>query len=122
MNSKRKNKFSKIAFLLNGLLFLIAGIGLIKDSKLTLGILQLFAAMINLAMILNFKNEKIKRMLDYAILMMNIVVSLSIAVDYMLVGKSFIQYAWIIAAFVSLIALIKKRKALTSNSNRFTSK
>jgi len=114
VNSKRKDKFSKIAFLLNGILFLIAGIGLVNDSKLTLGILQLFAAILNLAMIINFKNERAKGILEYAILTMNIIVSLSIALDYILLGKSYIQYAWIIAAFVSLIALIKRRKSLAS--------
>ena len=110
---KKKNKLIKIAFLLNGLLFLVGGIVLINEGKLIFGIIQILASILNITMILKIRNKKTIEILNYLILAMNIIVCISIAVDNILANKSYIQFAWIIAAIVSLVAIIvqiKKRK------------
>ncbi|MBX2841590.1 MAG: hypothetical protein KTR26_07445 [Flammeovirgaceae bacterium] len=50
--------------------------------------------------------------------MMNIIVATSVSLDYYLSGKMYIQYAWVLAAVFSLVALIvefRKRKVLIHN-------
>lgn len=119
MNNKIKNRFLRLAFLLNGLIFLFAGAMLISDNKVVFGILQLLASILNLSMIIHFRNENAKKKIEYAILIANIIVSLSIAIDYILSGKLYIQYMWIMAAVMSAIAVIiqvKREKRLTDKN------
>jgi hypothetical protein len=111
----KKNRFTKLAFSINGLLFLMGGISLINDGKSILGVIQLLASIFNITMILKIRNKSSIEKLNYIILAMNIVVCLSIAIDNILAGKLYIQFVWIIAAIVSLVALIlqiKRKKTL----------
>lgn len=115
MNAKIKNKLNRIVFLLNGFLFLLGGIVLIDETKWTFGVLHFLGSALNLGMIIKFENKKTKEIIEYAVLAVNVVVSLAIAIDYQLAGKAYIQYAWLMAAIMSSVALgihIKRRKAI----------
>lgn len=111
-----KNKLARIAFALNGSLFLMGGILLAGDDKYAFALIQILAAVLNIAMLLRITNSKTVNKLNYAILIMNVVVCLSIAIDSFMVGKSYIQYAWIIAAVVSFVALLIQVKKNRSRS------
>ncbi len=102
----RKEKLTRAAFLLNGFLFLMGGVDLVQNEKIVFAAIQLIASLLNFGVLAGFKNEKIKKNLNTLILLMNVVVSLSVGIDYHLSGKSFIQYAWYLAALVSIIALV----------------
>ena len=106
----RKKILTRVAFSLNGALFLLGGIVLIDEGKLVLGIIQLLASILNISMIIKISNKQKVEKLNYVILAMNVVVCLSIAIDYMLANTSYIQYVWILAAIVSLIALLIQMK------------
>ena len=63
---------------------------LIGDNKLVLGILQLLAPILNISMIVKIRNEKTSEKLNYAILVMNVIICMSISIDYMLANTSYI--------------------------------
>lgn len=112
-----KNKLNIIAFLLNGILFLMGGILLINDGKLTFATIQVLASILNIIMVFKIRNKGKIEKLNYILLAMNIIVCIAIAIDYILEGKSYIQFVWIFAAILSLVALIieMKKKSLPSN-------
>lgn len=115
---KKKKKLTKIVFALNGFLFLMGGVLLISDNKLIFGIIQLVASVLNIGMILKFRDDRTMKKLNYATLAMNVIVCTSIAIDNILVGKMYIQYIWFFAAFMSLVALtiqVKKTKILPNH-------
>lgn len=70
--------------------------------------LQLLAAFLNLSMLVPFKSRPMKGKLELGILVMNILVALSIAIDYILIGKTYIQYAWMLVAIMSCVTLLIK--------------
>lgn len=116
---KNKKKFAKIAFILNGFLFLMNGVMLIDTSQFAFGSIHLVAAVFNFSMLYNFKNFKINASFDYVIFILNIIISAVVAIQYMQAGKSYIQYPWLIAALLSTFALvlkIKKRKMISNVS------
>ncbi len=106
MDNKRKERLTKIAFFFNGFLFLMGGIGLIGEDKIAFGSIQILAGIINLAMLIRFKNETLKDRLNWLILLMNVIVALSVALDYHWAGKQYIQYAWVLAAVMSVVAMV----------------
>ena len=115
---KKRSKYTRFAFSLNGFLFLIGGLTLFGDGKIIFGIVQIVAALVNILMVLNFIDRKTKENLNYVTLAMNVIVCISIAIDNILSGKTYIQFVWLIAAGVSLIAFIiqfKKKKNLPNN-------
>ena len=112
------NKLTRIAFALNGSLFLLGGILLLGDSKYAFAIIQLLAAVLNIAMLLKIRSTKTVNKLNYAILIMNVIVCLSIATDSFMSGKSYIQYAWILAAIVSFVALLIQRKKIRVSTDK----
>ena len=116
---KNKKKVAKIAFIINGFLFLMNGIVLINENQLLFGLLYLLAVIFNFGMLYNFKNFKVNESFDYVIFVLNIIISIIVAIQYIQAGKSYIQYAWFIAALFSTIALIlkiKKRKMVANAS------
>lgn len=102
---KTKNKLAKVAFVLNGVLFLMGGVLLIGEGKNVFGIIQFLASILNIAILLNFRNKRSVSKLNIAIFVINLLVCLSISLDYFLAGKSYIQYLYIVAAIISFVAL-----------------
>ena len=106
MENKRKKRFARAAFMLGGLLLLMNGIVLIGESKVVFGIIQVIASFLNFGMLRNFKNLKAKRNLEYGVFIMNIIISLLIARDYIQAGSSYIHYVWIFSAILYTVALV----------------
>lgn len=102
----RKKRLINFVFSLNGFLFLLGGTGLINDGKLTIGIFQIIAGLINIAMLSSSMKGQVKRFFSGLILFMNVVVAGSIAYDYQTTGAHYIQYAWLVAAIFSLVAFV----------------
>ncbi|XOV93619.1 MAG: hypothetical protein ACFHWX_02690 [Bacteroidota bacterium] len=106
MNSSRKERLTKITFILNGTLFLLGGVAVIDEGNLALGLFQLFTSLLNYVMLIRFSNTRIRQGFEYAMYIMNIVIALLVAFEYIKMGKSYIQYAWILAAILSAFAFI----------------
>lgn len=102
---KNKDKYANLAFLLNGFLFCMGGILSISGQETFFGILQLTAAFLNILMVIRLR-KTITEKLNFAILAMNIIVCLIIAVEHIQANKMYIQYVWILSAIFSLVALI----------------
>ncbi|MCB0628586.1 MAG: hypothetical protein R2824_25730 [Saprospiraceae bacterium] len=103
----------RAAFILNGGLYLLGMSGLISDGKWLFAGLYLLAGLANLAMLIRFKEERLKNGLNFFILFLNVVVAFYTAVDYHLSGKQYVQYAWVLAGLMSVVALViqyRKRK------------
>lgn len=116
---KKKNKLNIIAYSLNGLLFLMGGVLLINDGKLIFATIQLLASILNIIMVLKIRKKRKIEKLNYIILAMNIIVCISVAIDYILANKSYIQFVWFFAAVLSFVALIlqmKRKKSLPNNT------
>lgn len=103
---KNKAKLTDLAFVINGFVFLLGGSLLLEEGKSIMALIQWLAFLLNLAMVLKFWKRRVMERLSYSILFMNVVACLSMAIDAIISGKSFIQYAWILAALISIIALV----------------
>lgn len=111
----RKKRLVSITFAINGFLFLMGGLSLIFEDKIIFGMIQLLASMLNILMIVKIRSEKPIVKLNLGVLVMNVIVCISIALDNMLADTSYIQYAWIVAAMASLVAFfiqIKRKKSV----------
>lgn len=110
-----KHKLSTIVFVLNGILFFLGGIGLLGEGKVLFGAIQLVAGTSNLAILLGTRKSHRRHIINLVILLMNVLVAGSIAWDYTLAGKQYIQYAWLVAALMSTAAFaIQLRKGSTA--------
>ncbi len=105
MESKKKQRISLFTFILSGVLFTMGGLLLIAESKIWFGLLQLAAGIFNFGAVA-FRKKAIRARLELVVFLFNILVALSVAWDYMLAGKQYLQYAWFMAALLSCIALI----------------
>lgn len=110
MNSEKKARIIKITFILNAFLFLLGGIDLIELQQPIFGSLHLLAGFSNLLLVITFKNEILKKKLNYLVLIFNIIVATTIAINCFNNGKQYIQYAWILAALLSLLVLLTQLK------------
>lgn len=109
MDNQRKKRILKIGFILGGFLLLINGVVLISQTKLVYGAVHLFASILNFGMLLNFKATGLKQKLEDAIFIMNSILSMLIAIDYIQDGSNYIHYAWILSSILFLLALVYKK-------------
>ena len=113
MKQERKERINRLVFTLNGFLFVLGGIPLLLEGKPFLGAVQLTAGLANLLLLLPIKQIRAKVWLNRVVLFLNIVVAISVALDYISSGTRFIQYVWLLAALGSVIALwiqVKREK------------
>lgn len=113
MKPERKERINRLVFTLNGFLFVLGGIAPLIEGKLFLGGIQLAAGLFNLLLLLPFTQIRTRVWLNRVVLLLNIVVAISVALDYISAGKRFIQYVWFLAALGSFIALwiqVKREK------------
>ncbi|SRX74504.1 hypothetical protein [Aequorivita antarctica] len=108
MKPKLKAKLFRFSFLLNAFIFLLGGLSLLEEGKYALAILQFVTALFNLFMLLKRISPKRRITLNYIILILNILVAASVALDYYFMGKEKIKYLWFFAAFMYTVALIVK--------------
>jgi len=93
------------------------GVIAISQTKLTFGIIQILVSLLNFGMLFNFKSISTKQYLGDLILIMNSLVALIIAFEYIKTGGKYIQYVWMFTSVLYLVVLvIKKRKARSNNA------
>ncbi|WP_422360014.1 hypothetical protein [Reichenbachiella sp.] len=110
-----KHKLSTIVFVVNGILFFLGGAGLLGEGKVIFGAIQIVAGACNIAILIGTRKSHRRHIINLLILLMNVVVAGSISWDYTLAGKQYIQYAWLVAALMSLAAFaIQLRKGNTA--------
>jgi len=105
MNPLKRKRLEKIAFLLNGMIFIFGGMILFDEAKPVAGIIQLVTGLSNLVM-LRLHTEHRKRFVNRIILILNILVAIGVSADYFMTGKKYIQYVWIAVAVISTVNLI----------------
>jgi ABC-type transport system involved in cytochrome c biogenesis permease subunit len=112
----RKKRFARVAFGLNGALFLLASFDAFEAGKSTLGGVQLVAGIVNLLLLLFSHGRRgVARWLNYLTFIMNCLVALAVASDYRSSGTVYLHYVWYLVAIVSIVALFttmrKEKKA-----------
>lgn len=107
---KTKERLSKVVFALNAFLFLLSAIGLGEQGKWLLATIQGLAAALNIILLLRFLSMKSRKLLGQAVFIMNVLVCLSVAIDYQSSGSNYIHFAWYLAALISLLAIFINRK------------
>ncbi|MEZ4917968.1 MAG: hypothetical protein R2792_02590 [Saprospiraceae bacterium] len=112
IRAQRKAKALKGVSILNGFLFLLSGVGFIEKGKLLFGFLQILASALNLRVaFMKSPDSPAARMLNRAIGIMNILIPISIAVDYIQSDSKYIHFAWIFVALLSLFVFIRGLRA-----------
>ncbi len=107
----RKQRFSRFLFLLNGSLFFLGALTVWPSGRFWLTLVHGLAAVFNGVAFLQFNHPRRKPVLNLLALLMNVAVAGAVALDYHWSGAQYIQYAWVIAAIVSVIALfVQARK------------
>ena len=103
---KRKEKLEKAVYIINGLLFLMEGITLIYKHEIAWAIMHLAASMFNILVIFMAWNRRAFKYFNYLILVLNIVFCTYTSINSALSGKQYIQYVWLLASILTLVALI----------------
>ena len=112
MKKAKRKRLSKIVGALNGALFLMGAFSLFGEGKIFFGVLQLIASVFNFIGLARFGNLNVNFFFQQAILLMNVIVALSVAIDYVNKGTQYIQYVWMLTALLSLgvFVLFLRRK------------
>ena len=118
MTPERKKILTKISFAINGLVFLLSGIEVLEDSKITLCMLLFAASLVNFLMIPAFRRNKTTGIIGLAVFVMNIVAAISMAIDYFVSGSRYIQYAWILIALLSALGFIIQLRKLRTPTEK----
>jgi len=116
MSKNKKEKLYKVPTILNAFLFVFSGFTFIGSNKILFGIIQIVAGSLNLILLPNRIPQKTKTIFSYLVFVFNIIVAVTISIDYFNAGKEYIQYVWIVVALISLFALIKYHLKSKSNS------
>ena len=114
--TNKKKRLTRSMFMLNALLFIVSGLSLLGEQKFAFGIIQIIGGIINFAML--FLTEKHQKNGSLLILVINVIVSLLVAYDFVKSGKTYLQYAWIMAAIFYLTAFIISYKKAQINQKR----
>lgn len=110
MNRKTKDRLYKFTFFMSGLLFFFGGIEMFSEHKPLLGVIQFFAGICNLLIVFIFRKQKTKIILDYSILILNLIAASAMSIYYFSTGKNNIQYAFILIAVLYAIAILTYRR------------
>lgn len=115
MNKKRR--ILRFGFLLGGFLLLMNGVIAISQAKLIFGIIQILVSLLNFGMLFNFKSINSKQKLEDLIFIMNSLIALIIAFEYIRTGGQYIQYVWMFTSILYIVVLvIKRRKNMPNNA------
>lgn len=107
-NRKKKIKIGN-AFL-TGSLFFLSGLQFIGTGKDFFALFQIIGGLLNIADGINLKKQFLKtQKLHFILGIANIILPLTIAVDYFQSGAKYIQYVWIFVAMMWTIAFIVQR-------------
>jgi prepilin signal peptidase PulO-like enzyme (type II secretory pathway) len=103
-------KKPKLILILTGVSFLMSGIDCFDNNLLTIGILSLIVALLNIAA--SFFINKHPFSIKISLLIINAIFAALSSYFYFLAGREKIQYGWAIVSIVHLIVIaiaIKKR-------------
>lgn len=105
-----KAKLKKRTFILTGMLFLLGGFVFIGDGKLVFGALQVLGGITNLLMaFMRTQHQKWLKTTELSLNILNIIIPISIALDYFQSGTRYIQYVWIFVAILNTAVWIFRR-------------
>ena len=106
---QKNSKFHRMAFVINGIVFMLGSMVFMEDNKPFFGIVLLLAGLVNLAGLI----PRLRNVTGFWVQIMNIIVAIITAWDYFDSGKKYIQYAWIlVAAFSSFLFIQQYRNKL----------
>ena len=106
MDQARKDLLIRVSYLMNALLFFMGGFVLIEDERVLFAIIQFIASSLNLLGFLFALDRRVAFRFKQSVLLVDILVAMSVAVNYAQEGRQYIQYAWAVAAVFTLVALI----------------
>ena len=106
MAFNQKERLIRMSFLLNGFLFVLGALELITSGRVPFGLFQGGIAVMNFLLYSKGREAITKKLLTYGILIANIVVYLTTVSEKVNAGKQLVQYAWLIAAIMTTVALI----------------
>ncbi len=107
MKAKRKQRVIRAVSISSGMIFLMGALDFMSNGKIAFGALQIVAGLLNLLSAL--PEDRLPRWrlgLKYGVLALNVLVAITVAIDYAQAGTQYIQYAWAIVAIISTVALI----------------
>ena len=107
MPTPSRKKFVQIALALNGFVFLAGGLLDYSSGHVMLGVGQFIIALLNLILLLRKLATNSQNLVNGLIFLLNVAVAIAISIKCIQEGKQYIQYAWMLAAFVSLVAFIR---------------
>jgi hypothetical protein len=110
MDKKMKERLNNIALLINGLIFIVNGIEFFGKEKLLFALILFFIGVSNLLIVYFLRKEKSKSMLNYSILILNVIAASTVSVYYFTSGGRYLQYAWIVITFLSANAILIYRR------------
>ena len=106
VSNPKTKKGARFLFILNGALFLLGAYSLIDDAKFIQATVQGLAGIINLIMFIRTKNDLQQFKGHLMIFLMNVIICLMVAYDLHTSGKTYIQFVWLLSAFLPLIAMV----------------
>lgn len=113
----KKERILRFGFILGGFLLLMNGVVAISQTKLLYGLIQILGSILNFGMLLNLKSVNYKQKLEDLIFVMNSVIALIVAFEYINLGGKYIQYVWIFTSILYIAVLvIKNRKTIPNIS------
>ncbi len=110
MNRKIKDRLNKFAFLTASLVFILGGIEMLGENKPLFSAIQFIAGFCNIIMVWLINKQTVKLLFEYLILILNVIAAITISVYYFSTGSNYIQYAWILVAVISVLAIVFKRR------------
>lgn len=110
----KKEKLSRFSFVLNGFLFGLSAFTQFSEKSYLVAFIHLLAAAANLLMLVEFNSQSLKEKLNLGVFFMNVVVAVSIALQYYRSGSKYIHFVWILTAVLSSFVFVK----MLNNSKR----
>jgi len=106
MNRKIKDRMQIFSFLVTCCVFILGGLEMLVEHKPFFGLVQFIAGICNFIMVLLNGKIRIRLLLKYLILILNVFAAITVSVYYFSKGSNYIKYAWILVALLSVIAII----------------
>lgn len=106
MNRKTKTRMRIFSFLITCCVFITGGIEMLGEHKPFFALVQFIAGTCNFLVVFLNRKLTLKLLFEYLILILNVFAAITVSVYYFSIGSNYIQYAWILVAILSVIAII----------------
>lgn len=108
---QRKERLTRVAFILQIFLFALGALSSFQEGKPIFGLVQATASIANLLMVLPVFTQQRKQQIMTAVLTFTIIVALYTAYYLWQSDKQYVQYLWLLAAFISIVPLYRHVKS-----------